>query len=192
MYEVLTRRLRRAKTAEDGWDLPDLLVVDGGKGQLGVAMRAVEDVGISDLELASVAKPRVTSSGEEEGDRVFRPGQKNAIAVRGNSALSLLLLARDETHRASNALRKKVGRKRRLQSELDAVPGVGPKTRGKLLRTLGSMAGVLAATEEELVEAGATKRQARAIKSRLGGAGAVSVDTEGAEDTAIENAFHSD
>jgi excinuclease ABC subunit C len=195
MYEVLTRRLRRGNAGEEGWELPDLLVVDGGKGQLGVAVRAVEDVGVTDLELASVAKPRVTSAGEEEGDRVFRPGQKNPIPVRGSSALSLLLLARDETHRASNALRKKVGRKRRLQSELDGVPGVGPKTRGKLLRALGSMAGVLAATEDELVAAGATRRQAQAIRSTLGGAGTAAIDAEGAEgaeDAAIENAFQSD
>jgi excinuclease ABC subunit C len=106
--------------------------------------------------------------------------------------LSLLLLARDETHRASNALRKKVGRKRRLQSELDGVPGVGPKTRGKLLRALGSMSGVLAATEEQLIGAGATKRQAQAIKETLGGVGAVRLDAETAEDTAIENAFSPD
>jgi len=192
MYEVLTRRLRRGRDEEEGWELPDLLVVDGGKGQLGVAVRAVEDVGVNDLEIASVAKPRVTATGEEEGDRVFRPGQKNAIPVRSSSALSLLLLARDETHRASNALRKKVGRKRRLQSELDGVPGVGPKTRGKLLRALGSMSGVLAATEEQLIGAGATKRQAQAIKETLGGVGAVRLDAETAEDTAIENAFSPD
>ena len=192
LYEVLMRRLSRGKKGERGWELPDLLVVDGGKGQLGVALRAAEDVGITDLEVAAVAKPRITVSGEEEGDRIFRPGQKNAIPARASSALSLLLLARDETHRASNALRLKVGRKRRLQSELDGVPGVGPKTRGKLLRALGSMAGVLAATEQELIEAGATKRQARAIKETLGGARTTALSAAGAEDAAVENAFHLD
>jgi excinuclease ABC subunit C len=192
MYEVLSRRLRRGKSGEAGWELPDLLVVDGGKGQLGVAVRAAEDIGVTGLELASVAKPRVTASGEEEGDRVFRPGQKNALAVRSSSALSLLLLARDETHRASNTLRKKVGRKRRLRSELDGVQGVGPKTRGKLLRALGSMSGILAATEEALIEAGANKTQARAIKETLGGMGAVGVDADTAEDAAVENAFETD
>ncbi len=192
MYEVLVRRLRRGKSEEEGWELPDLLVVDGGKGQLGVAVRAAEDVGAPDLELASVAKPRVTATGEEEGDRVFLPGQKNAMPVRGNSALSLLLLARDETHRASNTLRKKVGRKRRLRSELDGVPGVGPKTRGKLLRNLGSLREVLAATEEELIEAGATRRQAQAIKETLGDHAEVAPETQTAEETAIENAFQPD
>lgn len=192
MYEVLMRRLRRGKNEEEGWELPDLLVVDGGKGQLGVAVRAREDIGALDLEIASVAKPRVTSTGEEEGDRVFRPDQKNAVPVRANSALTLLLLARDETHRASNALRKKVGRKRRLRSELDGVPGVGPKTRGKLLRNLGSLREVMAATEEQLIEAGATRRQAAAIMETLGDRAPVTPETEAAEDTAIENAFQPD
>jgi excinuclease ABC subunit C len=186
------RRLRRGKNDEKGWELPDLLVVDGGKGQLGIAVRAREDIGVPDLEIASVAKPRVTATGEEEGDRVFLPGQKNPIPVRANSALSLLLLARDETHRASNTLRKKVGRKRRLRSELDGVPGVGPKTRGKLLRNLGSLREVLGATEAQLVEAGATKRQAAAIKKALGDHEPVGPDAQSAEETAIENAFQPD
>ncbi|MGB5545665.1 MAG: excinuclease ABC subunit UvrC [Polyangiales bacterium] len=192
MYEVLMRRLRRGKNQEEGWELPDLLVVDGGKGQLGVAVRAREDIGVPDLQVASVAKPRITASGEEQGDRIFLPGQKNPIPVRANSALSLLLLARDETHRASNTLRKKVGRKRRLRSELDRVPGVGPKTRGKLLRNLGSLRDVLGATEEQLIEAGATRKQALAIKDSLGDRSPVEPETEAAEETAIENAFQPD
>ena len=192
MYEVLMRRLRRGKNQEEGWELPDLLVVDGGKGQLGVAVRAREDIGVPDLQVASVAKPRITASGEEQGDRIFLPGQKNPIPVRANSALSLLLLARDETHRASNTLRKKVGRKRRLRSELDRVPGVGPKTRGKLLRNLGSLRDVLGATEEQLIEAGATRKQALAIKNSLGDQSPVEPETEAAEQTAIENAFQPD
>jgi len=192
MYEVLMRRLRRGKNQEEGWELPDLLVVDGGKGQLGVAVRAREDIGVPDLQVASVAKPRITASGEEQGDRIFLPGQKNPIPVRANSALSLLLLARDETHRASNTLRKKVGRKRRLRSELDRVPGVGPKTRGKLLRNLGSLRDVLGATEEQLIEAGATRKQALAIKNSLGDQSPVEPETEAAEQTAIENACQPD
>jgi len=192
MYEVLMRRLRRGKNQEEGWELPDLLVVDGGKGQLGVAVRAREDIGVPELQVASVAKPRITANGEEQGDRIFLPGQKNPIPVRANSALSLLLLARDETHRASNTLRKKVGRKRRLRSELDRVPGVGPKTRGKLLRNLGSLRDVLGATEEQLIEAGATRKQALAIKDSLGDQSPVEPETEAAEETAIENAFQPD
>lgn len=192
MYEVLVRRLRRGREEQEGWELPDLLVVDGGKGQLGVAVRACEDVGVTDLEIASIAKPRVTASGEEEGDRVFRPGQKNPFPVRTSSPLSLLLLARDETHRASNVLRKKVGRKRRLRSELDAIPGIGPKTRSRLLRSLGSLAAVRSATERELIEAGATRRQAHAIRQSLGDPFSAAKDARTAENVAVENAFQND
>ena len=85
-----------------------------------------------------------------------------------------------------------MGRTRRLRSELDAVPGVGPKTRGKLLRNLGSLREVLAATEDQLIEAGATARQAKAIKASLGDHGPTGPDAESAEETAIENAFQSD
>ena len=103
-----------------------------------------------------------------------------------------MLLARDETHRASNTLRKKVGRKRRLRSELDGVPGVGPNTRGKLLRQLGSLREVLAATEQQLIEAGASRRQAEAIREELGRHAPVTPEAETAEETAIENAFQVD
>ena len=192
MYEVLVRRLRRGKDAETGWELPDLLVVDGGRGQLGVVERAREDVGVAALELASVAKPRLTATGAEEGDRVFRPGQKNAIPIRASSSLALLLLARDEAHRASNELRKRVGKKRRLRSELDAVPGIGPKTRGRLLRNLGSLRDVLLADEERLIAAGASRKQARAIRETLGEHRADPRETENAEEAAIENAFQPD
>ena len=192
MYEVLVRRLRRGKDAETGWELPDLLVVDGGRGQLGVVERAREDVGVAALELASVAKPRLTATGTEEGDRVFRPGQKNAIPIRASSSLALLLLARDEAHRASNELRKRVGKKRRLRSELDAVPGIGPKTRGRLLRNLGSLRDVLLADEGRLIAAGASRKQARAIRETLGEHRADPRETENAEEAAIENAFQPD
>jgi len=192
MYEVLVRRLRRGKDEEPNWELPDLLVVDGGRGQLGVLERAKEDVGVDDVELAAIAKRRITASGQEEGDRVFRPGQKNPIPIRGSSALSILMLARDEAHRASNELRKKVGKKRRLRSELDAVPGVGPKTRSKLLRHLGSLRDVIRATEEELIAAGATRSQAASIKRSLDAHTTETEQAESAEEAAVENAFQSD
>ena len=96
------------------------------------------------------------------------------------------------SRRPAKTLRKKVGRKRRLRSELDSVPGVGPKTRGKLLRNLGSLREVLAATEAQLIEAGATQRQALAIKETLGEQSPVAPETEAAEETAIENAFQPD
>jgi excinuclease ABC subunit C len=76
--------------------------------------------------------------------------------------------ARDEAHRAANLLRVKLGKSRVLTSDLDAIEGVGAKTRQKLLRKLGSLSAVRAASESELIAAGATRKQARAIASALG------------------------
>jgi excinuclease ABC subunit C len=168
MYEVLTRRLRRAQAGTAGWELPDLLVVDGGKGQLGVALAALADAGVRDLPVAGLAKEKENAAGERLVDRVYLPGQKNAIALReGTTTLHYLALLRDEAHRASNALRVRLGKRRRLRSGLADVPGVGAQTARALLRALGSLRAVQAATEEALVAAGATRAQARAIRAHF-------------------------
>ncbi len=161
MKEVLSRRLSRAKTA--GWELPDLLVVDGGKGQLGVAVSVLRELGITDLDVCGLAKEKELG-GEMRSERVYLPGQKNSIVLRERSAARwFLVLVRDEAHRASNELRKKLGRRKRLKSGLDDVPGVGPKTRTTLLKALGSLKAVVAADVETLVRAGASEKQAHAI-----------------------------
>ena len=103
----------------------------------------------------------------------------------------MLALARDEAHRASNQLRVKLGAKRRLRSELDDVPGIGAKTRAKLLQTFGSLDGVKAASGEELRRAGATRRQVDAILRAFHGAGEAEAiaRTGEAESAALDNAF---
>jgi len=168
MYEVLTRRFRRGRDGDGGWELPDLLVVDGGKGQLGVAIAALRDMGVTTLAVAGLAKEKENVMGEKLVDRVYLPGQKNPIPLReGSSALYYLAQLRDEAHRVSNALRLKLGKRRRLRSGLADVVGVGPRTATALLKTLGSLRAVLAADEAALVGAGATKRQARAIAAHF-------------------------
>src|SRR5262249_6712205 len=110
------------------------------------------------------AKERDTTEGETLVDRLFLPGQKNALPIRASDrALALLLVARDEAHRVSNALRVKKG-KTRLRSRLDDIRGIGPRTRSVLLRALGSAQAVAEASEETLIAAGATERQAKAIR----------------------------
>ncbi len=188
MFEVLGRRFARGQKREAGWELPDLMVVDGGKGQLGVAMAALRDLGIEDQPVVALAKEKENVLGDKLVDRVYVPGAKNAIAVRESSALRILALARDEAHRASNALREKRGKKRRFKSELDGVPGVGPKTRAKLLERLGSLEQVRLASAEALVKAGATRKQALAIRRALGRPG----EAREAEDQAVDNAFDSE
>ena len=168
IYEVLSRRFRRGRDREKGWELPDLFVVDGGKGQLNVALAVLRDLEVERFPVVGLAKEKENALGEKLVDRVYLPGQKNAIPLAGTPALQMLAFARDEAHRASNAFRTKLGKKRRIRSELDEVKGVGPKTRQKLLTTLGSLDAVREASEEALVEAGATRRQAIAIRRALG------------------------
>lgn len=202
MYEVLSRRFRRGRDGNEGWDLPDLFVVDGGKGQLGVALAALRDLGMPSevMPVAALAKEKENLAGERRVDRVYLPGQKNPIPVHSTPALSMLCLARDEAHRVSNGLRTKLGKRRRLTSGLDSVKGVGPKTRTKLLSTLGSLDAVLESTEAELIAAGATKRQAAAILQQLSPSAPTSAsgqatdkideDTVNLEtDQAVDNAF---
>jgi excinuclease ABC subunit C len=291
MYEVLARRFRRGRAAEEAqkrdgteteaqaegtrdridWDLPDLFVVDGGRGQLNVALAAARDLGLHELPIVALAKektipgypgrahtedgvegddeseplaeegdqvnglpnvavpspfapagdgdanrlgaaegaPRVegadtnatslpSTSAEKatekrdevaaggtgsrkrrvrgEGrkpddlvDRVYLPGQKNGIPLKPNSApLFFLARARDEAHRFSNRARERLGKARKLRSELDDIPGIGPVTRRSLLRTLGSLDAIRKASDEVLLEVpGVNQRMLRALRTYI-------------------------
>jgi len=149
------------------WQLPDLFVVDGGRGQLGVALAAAHDLGLHDLPICGLAKEKENVLGDKLVDRVYLPGQKNPIPLRPNSPeLFLLARARDEAHRFSNRGRKKVGKKRRLGSELDQVPGIGPKTRIALLKTLGSLSAVRSASDEVILAVpGVSKKHLSALRT---------------------------
>ena len=148
------------------WQLPDLFVVDGGRGQPGVALAAADDLGLHDLPICGLAKEKENVLGDKLVDRVYLPGQKNPIPLRPNiPELFLLARARDEAHRFSNRGRKKVGKKRRLSSELDQVPGIGPKTRTALLKTLGSLSGVRSASDEAILAVpGVSKKHLHALR----------------------------
>jgi excinuclease ABC subunit C len=169
MYEVLQRRFRRGKQAVDGedWDLPDLFLVDGGRGQLAVAMAAAQDLGLFDLQLAGLAKERDLKDGEHLIDRVYLPGQKNPIPLKPNSPeLFMLAHARDEAHRFANRSRERAGSQRRMASELDLVVGIGPKTRVTLLKRFGSLANVRTASDEALLATpGFNRRQLTALRA---------------------------
>jgi excinuclease ABC subunit C len=161
MYEVLSRRFRRSKTAEDndeqkGWVLPDLLVIDGGKGQLATAIAALRDAQINPslLDAIGLAKEREDKEGNKQPDRVFLPNAKDPIKLRPNSAeLFLLARIRDEAHRFAVTFHKKLRRRRTLRSALEDVPGVGQKRKRELLRTFGSLKKIREASVEELSRA---------------------------------------
>jgi excinuclease ABC subunit C len=194
MLQVLERRFRRGQSDDPRWQLPDLLVVDGGKGQLSMAERALAEMGIADVSLAGLAKEKADPRREEVVDRVYLPGRKNAIELReGGSAMQILAYARDEAHRSANALRVKLGQRRTLTSDLDAVEGVGHKTRARLLKQLGSLRAVRAATLDELIAAGATRKQASSIRARFEAEeappSAALTPASEIEDDAVERAF---
>jgi excinuclease ABC subunit C len=278
MYEVLARRFRRGRAAEEAqrrqgteseaeaegmrdridWDLPDLFVVDGGRGQLNVALAAARDLGLHELPIVALAKEKTipgyparawedgdegdggdetgemlepettanpttsletsTDGGAEGGadlaangekkegeatealgnrkkrvrgegrkpddliDRVYLPGQKNGIPLKPNSApLFFLARARDEAHRFSNRARERLGKARKLRSELDDIPGIGPVTRRSLLRTLGSLEAIRKASDEMLLAVpGVNQKILRALRAHIPAPAALPTGSNGA------------
>jgi len=156
MHEVITRRLKRGQ--EEG-DLPDLLVIDGGKGQLASALAAAKDLGVEGVDIISLAKSRdleVHDRDEESArspERVFIPHRKDPIVLRQNSAeLYLLARLRDEAHRFAITFQQKSMRKGNFHSVLEDIPGVGDARKKMLLRHFGSLKRVREAGIEELAE----------------------------------------
>ncbi len=160
MREVLSRRFKRG--LEEG-DLPDLLVLDGGKGQLKIAETVLNQLGVEDVELASLAKSRLKDHvGEGEiaedwegskrtPERVFRPGVKMPILFKpGTGELFLFQRIRDEAHRFAITYHRKLRKKEGLRSSLLEIPGVGATRMKLLLRHFGSLKRVRAASIEEL------------------------------------------
>ncbi len=194
MYEVLSRRLSGTlREGGEGADLPDLIVVDGGKGQLGVAVAVLEDLQVSGVELAGLAKQRLL---DEEGriakggrarpeapqrpsseapsrspERVFRPGRKNPIVLRPNTnELHLLVRLRDEAHRFAITFHRKRRKKRTLTTALDGIPGVGPSRRKALLERFGSVKGIRAESATSLATCpGISEALARRVLEHLEG-----------------------
>jgi excinuclease ABC subunit C len=170
MYEVLTRRFARANKpgGDPAWAAPDLLVIDGGKGQLGMAVTALNDLGVKmggdGVEVIGLAKERELETGSAP-DRIYRRNVKDSIALRPNSPeLYILARIRDEAHRFANTFHRERRSKASLRSELDDIPGIGETRRKKLLKHFGSVRAIRQATAEELAKApGMNKKAAIAI-----------------------------
>jgi excinuclease ABC subunit C len=138
MREVLTRRFTRG-IAEG--NLPDLLVVDGGKGQLGVAVAVLEDLGLHHQAVCGIAKPRTERKKGDNvsSDKIVLPHRKEPLKLGGgHPALRILQHLRDETHNHAIRYQRQVRRRETLTSVLDGIPGVGPARRKALLKALGS------------------------------------------------------
>ena len=164
MGEVLARRLEKGLERDD---LPDLLLLDGGKGQLQVAMAALArfDLG-GRIDLVAIAKEKA-----EEGEKLFRPGRKNPVLLPAHSPVLLYLMRiRDEAHRFGITFHRRLRGREQLTSRLDAIEGIGPKRKQQLLRTLGSLRRVAEADLDTLAAVpGIGPELARQIHTSLHG-----------------------
>ncbi len=174
MKEVLTRRYRR--TLSEGGALPDMILIDGGKGQINIAAKVLEELGIlNKVDLIGLAKGRSErKSGRRRGknidyEYVVKPNQKNEIRMRRNSdVLHFLQNIRDESHRFAIEFQRKLKRKHTLHSKIDDVPGIGPKRRRLLLNHFGSLSGLKHASTEEILQVpGIPEKLAVEIRTHL-------------------------
>ncbi|MBF6569985.1 MAG: excinuclease ABC subunit UvrC [Candidatus Binataceae bacterium] len=192
LFEVLRRRVIRAMHDQD---FPDLWVIDGGKGQLNVALEVLKEQGLSEaVEVISLAKQHVLNLGREREvvkseERVFIPNRKDPIVLAKNStALFLLVRIRDEAHRFAITYNRELRRRARLRSALDDIDGVGPVRRRALLRHFGSLKGVREADADQLAQVkGLNKEVAAAIRRHLDAMGAL-LDREDLREDTIEAA----
>ncbi|MEN8135363.1 MAG: excinuclease ABC subunit UvrC [Thermodesulfobacteriota bacterium] len=143
--EVLSRRFAPDKDA----DLPDLLLIDGGKGHLNVAVQVLSQTGhLPDVELLAIAKEK-----KDEGEKLFRPGRKNPFLLPVYSPVLLFMMrVRDESHRFGITFHRRLRSKATLKSGLDLIPGVGPARRKLLLKKFGSLKRLKNASLQELLE----------------------------------------
>jgi excinuclease ABC subunit C len=170
MKEVIGRRFARAKAgsepgkeaqAEEKWaSLPDLVLIDGGKGQLSAAVEALKEKGADDVPIMGLAKER---------EEIFLPGRSQPIVLEERSpARRLLQRVRDEAHRFALGYHTNIREKKSVGSKLDAIPGIGPARRHALIKRFASVPGVRAASVEEIAEVkGITPQLARLIKESL-------------------------
>ncbi|MDD2604256.1 MAG: excinuclease ABC subunit UvrC [Desulfobacteraceae bacterium] len=164
MAEVLSRRFR---ATEDAVDLPDLLLVDGGKGQLNIARRVLSELSWHEKPaLAAIAKAD-PNRGETE-DKIFLPGRANPVQFGRNPAPRLLLEAvRDEAHRFVIGFHRHRRRREALGSVLDEVPGIGPERKRRLLKHFGTIEAMRRATVAQLTAAGLPSPVATALHGYL-------------------------
>nr|MBC7244992.1 excinuclease ABC subunit UvrC [Chloroflexota bacterium] len=172
LQEVLRRRFKRARSQaleqslvsdseQGGWGvMPDLVIVDGGKGQLSAALEVMGEMGVEHIPAIGLAKQR---------EEVFVPGRSDPILLpRDSEALYLLQRVRDEAHRFAIGYHRRLREQSGLASTLDEIPGVGPKRRQALLKHFGSLEAIREASVEELAAVkGMTREAAERVKEQL-------------------------
>jgi len=161
IQETLRRRFKRGLTREGAWGIiPDLVLIDGGRGQLNAALKARQESELDSIPMASLAK---------ENEEVFIPGDPQPVCIAKDSpALHILQRARDEAHRFAISYHQKLRRKQFVSSTLDTIPGIGPKRKSALLRRFGSIQAIKEASPEELSQTeGITLALAKKVKEQV-------------------------
>jgi len=161
LREVLKRRFKRSSDAPDTWAiLPDLVLIDGGKGQLNAALSVMSQAGVGFVPTASLAK---------ENEEIFIPHRSQPITLpRSSQGLQLLQRLRDEAHRFALGYHQKIRKRETFASSLDTIPGIGPKRKRALLKQFGSVRAIRDAPIEELAAtAGMSQSLAKRIKEHL-------------------------
>ncbi len=170
LQEVLRRRLERLESAQRREDAdavgdrsftsrPDLILIDGGKGQLSAALEVLESAGYADIPTFALAKER---------EEIFAPGRSEPIVQERNSpGMFLVQRIRDEAHRFAITHHRKVRARKALTSPLDSVEGIGPARKRALLRHFGSVQAIREAPVEDIVALGVPERLAKRLKETL-------------------------
>jgi len=159
--ETLRRRFKRGLTSEGTWAIiPDLVLIDGGKGQLNAALEVRRELGLDSTPMASLAK---------ENEEVFIPGAPQPIYIAKDSpALHILQRARDEAHRFAISYHRRLRHKEGIASALDNIPGIGPRRKKALLKKFGSIEAIKEASPDELSQTeGVTSALAKKVKEEL-------------------------
>jgi excinuclease ABC subunit C len=161
MQEVLRRRFSKVAQEEGVWGLvPDLVMIDGGRGHLNAALDEMDDLEVNYIPVASIAK---------ENEEIFLSGMEEPVILpRDSEALRLVQRVRDEAHRFAIGYHRKVRTKELMKSALDSVSGIGPKRKKALLRKFGSVKAIREASIDDIAAVtGMTRSLAERLKENL-------------------------
>ena len=161
IQETLRRRFKRGLTGEGAWAVvPDLVLIDGGRGQLNAALQVKKELGLDSVPMASLAK---------QNEEVFIPGAPQPVHLaKDSAALHILQRARDEAHRFAISYHRKLRHKEAVASALDDIPGIGPRRKRALLRKFGSVEAIRQASLDDVSKTeGITPALARKVKDGL-------------------------